>query len=126
MVAAAGRDPEVAAAIADAKATRRWGDLLEADGWHRDEEGDLPTARAVVKLSEPIEQRRADRRDFDALVRLLGSTDAVARTGNALSRGETMADAWASVWAPRARQHLSEALGVDVTGWSWSNVRGLL
>lgn len=125
VVAAAMRDPATVRVIDEAKRSGAWAEALAADGWEPGEEGDIPTARVISKLMEPIEQRRADRADLAALLRLLGPTDAVVRASRALARGETMAQAWEQ-WTAADRERLSDVLALDVTTASWELVRGVL
>jgi hypothetical protein len=126
VIAAAERDPDHARLVNEARATPgRWAELLVSCGFLDDDSGPISTACVVTRLATDLEQRRADRRDLGALVRLLGPSDAVARSSNALARGETMEQAWAT-WSLDDRQLLSDVLKLDVSTASWELVRGVL
>lgn len=126
VIAAAERDPDHARLVNEARAASgRWVELLVSCGFLPDDSGPIPTACVVTRLANDLEQRRADRRDLGALLRLLGPSDAVARSSNALARGETMEQAWAT-WSLDDRQLLSDVLKLDVSTASWELVRGVL
>jgi len=126
VIAAAERDPDHARLVNEARAASgRWAELLVSCGFLPDDSGPIPTACVVTRLANDLEQRRADRNDLSALYRLLGPSDAVARSSNALARGETMEQAWAT-WSLDDRQLLSDVLKLDVSTASWELVRGVL